>query len=231
MKKPSRANPRTNNAANKQNLTLANIQPMTNNQATLLQADEHLLIHGCAGTGKSFLASYMALRDILTYQEYDKLIYLRSAVPSRDMGFLPGTDKEKAAVYEIPYRGIFSELFSRGDSYDMLKAKGVVEFMTTSFIRGTTFSNCAVVVDECQNMTYHELDSIITRIGDNCRVFFCGDMFQADLTKNGVKDFYNVIREMPQFTSIEFGLEDIVRSKLVKDYLTAKQKIHGNKVM
>ena len=117
------------------------------------------------------------------------------------------------------------ELFSRGDNpYGQLKQKGIISFLTTSYIRGTTFNDSVIIVDECQNMTFHELDSIITRVGRNCRIIFCGDFFQADLKNNGLNDFMKIIKAMEEFDFIEFGINDIVRSDFVKSYLVQKYK-------
>ena len=153
---------------------------------------------------------------------YDRLIIIRSAVSTRDIGFLPGTEKEKASVYEEPYKDICIELFGRGDAYEVLKNKNLVHFMTTSYIRGVTLRNAVVIIDECQNMSFHELDSIITRVGENCRIIFCGDFRQADLPKNGLKDFIRIVKVMDEFDFIDFEIKDIVRSDFVKNYITAK---------
>ena len=156
-----------------------------------------------------------------------KLIIIRSAVPTRDIGFLPGTEKEKTAIYEQPYKDICVELFQRGDAYDILKSKHLVEFMTTSFIRGITLRDSYIIVDECQNMSFHELDSIITRIGEGCRVIFCGDFRQSDLKaeaeKKGLHTFVKILKVTEYFDLIDFDIKDIVRSGFVKDYITAKE--------
>jgi phosphate starvation-inducible PhoH-like protein len=138
---------------------------------------------------------------------------------------LPGTEKEKASVYEEPYKDIANDLFGRGDAYEILKQKNLVEFMTTSFIRGITLRDAVILIDECQNMSFHELDSIITRMGENCRIIFCGDFRQADLRANGLKDFFQVLKRMDLFTFIEFEVEDIVRSEFVKSYIIAKNEL------
>ena len=203
------------------NLELQEIEPLTANQITAFESEAHLLLHGVAGTGKTFISSYLAFDD-MAKGEYEKLVIIRSAVPTRDIGFLPGNEKEKASVYEEPYKDICIELFQRGDAYEILKTKGLVHFMTTSFIRGVTLRNAVILIDECQNMSFHELDSIITRMGQGCRVIFCGDFRQADLQKNGLKDFVRVLKAMNAFDFIDFEIKDIVRSDFVKQYITAK---------
>jgi phosphate starvation-inducible protein PhoH len=205
-------------------LTLHEIEPLTRNQVKAFESKKNLLLHGLAGTGKTFISSYLAYDD-MSKGIYDKLVIIRSAVPTRDMGFLPGTEKEKASVYEEPYKDIANELFQRGDAYGIMKQKNLVEFMTTSFIRGITLRDAVIIIDECQNMSFHELDSIITRMGENCRVIFCGDFRQADLKHNGMKDFMQILKRMELFDFIDFKVEDIVRSDFVKSYIIAKNEL------
>ena len=202
-------------------LQLQEIEPLTQNQLKAFESDKNLMLHGVAGTGKTFISCYLAFDD-MTKENYDKLVIIRSAVPTRDIGFLPGTEKEKASVYEEPYKDICIELFQRGDAYELLKTKGLVHFMTTSFIRGVTLRNATIIVDECQNMSFHELDSIITRVGEGCRVIFCGDFRQSDLKGNGLSDFIRVLKAMNEFDMVDFEVQDIVRSKFVKSYIIAK---------
>ena len=206
------------------NLQLKQIEPLTANQLKAFDSEKHLVLHGVAGTGKTFISCYLAYDDIMK-KNYEKLVLIRSAVPTRDIGFLPGTDKEKSAIYEEPYRDISAELFQRGDAYEIMKGRGIVHFMTTSFIRGVTLRNAVVIVDECQNMSFHELDSIITRMGENCRVIFCGDFRQADLPKNGLKDFLRILESMGEFDLVDFEIKDIVRSDFVKQYIIAKTNL------
>ncbi len=217
---------RVRRVANRVNFNLNKIEALNDRQATMLQSDKHLVAHGHAGTGKTFLAVYKALEAVLVKNEFQRVSIIRSAVPTRKEGFLPGNDKEKSEVYQRPYKDIMSDLFDRGDAYDQLKAKTIVDFQTTSFIRGNNIKDSVVIVDECQNMTMHELDSIITRINENCRIMFCGDMLQSgDLgyhEESGLGPFYNILKKMDEFDFVEFGLEDIVRSGLVKSYLMAK---------
>ena len=204
---------------------------LTESQLEVIQAFEtgqHLVLHGVAGTGKTFISAYLALKSIQE-KEYQKLFFLRSAVPTRDMGFLPGNWRQKAQVYEDPYRQICNELYDRGDAYDILKQKNYVEFLTTSFVRGTTFRDCVLLIDEINNMSFHELDSLITRVGPNCRIVFCGDYRQSDLKTNeersGLKQFIKILNTIRSFTHFEFDINDIVRSGIVKEYIIGKSNL------
>lgn len=186
---------------------------------------KNLLLHGYAGTGKTYIALAMAIKDVLE-NRFKKVVVVRSAVPTRDVGFLPGTLKQKLEVYEMPYKQITNTLLNRGDGYDILSKKFMYEFVPTSYIRGTTLDNCVVIVDEINNMTFHELDSVITRLGNNTQLILCGDHRQSDLQNHremtGIKQFMNIVERLDSFERIEFGIKDIVRSKLVKDYIIEK---------
>lgn len=218
----------------KLNFILKDIQPLTENQRKTFEAydnNKNILLHGIAGTGKSFIANYLAIRQILEGEgKYKKLIIIRSTVAVRDLGFLPGNAKEKAKVYEAPYYAIFSELFGRGDAYEYLKNKNIIEFISTSFIRGITLNDCIIIVDEIANLTGHELDSVITRVGKNCKVLMCGDFRQSDFTferdKNGFMDFMRILQKMKSFEFIDFQRDDIVRSQLVRDYIITKDSLN-----
>lgn len=215
------------------NFSLKQITPLTKNQVLSFEAykeNKNLMLHGIAGTGKSFISMYLALDQILNDNgPYKKIIIVRSVVPTRDMGFLPGNTKEKARVYEAPYYAICTELFGRSDSYEYLKQKNLIEFISTSFIRGVTLNDCIVIVDEIANMSLHELDSVITRVGKNCRILFCGDFRQSDFTreqeKSGLIDFMKIIKKMKSFVFIDFEEQDIVRSALVRDYIIQKDRL------
>lgn len=217
---------------NKNHLFLRNFEPKTENQEKAFDYyddDYNLLLHGLAGTGKTFISLYLALNDILNENVVqDKVIIVRSVVPTRDMGFLPGSEKEKSKVYEAPYVNICSELFGRGDAYEVLKGKDSVQFVTTSFVRGITMDNAIVIVDEAQNLTFHELDSIITRMGEGSRIIFSGDFRQSDLRfddeRSGLKQFMRILGNIKEFESIEFEEDDIVRSRLVKSYIISKAR-------
>lgn len=220
-----------NNQVKSTPLVLRHIEPLTDTQGLAFDAykkGQNLVLHGFAGTGKTFLSLYLALNELLrdgTY--YDKIIILRSVVPSRDMGFLPGSMKEKARVYEEPYIQICNELFGRPE-YEALKARGSIVFSTTSYLRGITFNNAIIIVDEIQNMSMGELDTVMTRVGDNSKILFCGDFRQSDLRgfeRKGLNDFLAIIKNMPQFEFIDFQAEDIVRSKLIRDYIINKTKL------
>lgn len=217
----------------KTNLTLKHFEPLTENQGLAYKSfnrDKNVLLHGLAGTGKTFISLYLALKEVMSKNSfYKKVVIVRSVVPTRDMGFLPGNQKEKTKVYEAPYYAICTELFGRSDSYEILKAKGAVEFISTSFVRGLTINNAIVIVDEINNMTFHELDSVITRMGNNCKLMMCGDFRQSDLPKqserDGLKSFMKILSRMGCFDYVEFGEDDIVRSGLVKEYIIAKDRL------
>lgn len=210
------------------------IKPMTDNQRVAFDdwgRGYNLMLHGIAGTGKTFLALYFAINSVLAKSEFKKVYIVRSVVPTRDMGFLPGGTRDKMKVYEAPYYDICTKLFDRGDAYDILKQRANVEFVSTSFLRGTTFDNCVVVVDEVQNMSDQELHTVMTRIGEGCKIIFCGDVKQDDLTSerkkemSGLANFMKIIRNMREFSFVEFTKEDIVRSKLVKSYIIERDKL------
>jgi|MEHZ01.4.fsa_nt_MEHZ011091928.1_10 phosphate starvation-inducible protein PhoH len=210
-------------------LTLREISPLNDSQSKAFKAYNsgmNAVLHGCAGTGKTFLSSYLAIRDIMNkVEQKQQLIIVRSVVPSRDMGFLPGSITEKAKIYEEPYRAIFTDLFGRGDAYEVLKQKQKVIFTTTSFVRGQTWDDAIVIVDEFQNLSWQELNTVITRVGENSRIIFSGDGKQDDLTseryntQSGASKFISVLSRMDSFASIDFGPDDIVRSDFVREYI------------
>ena len=213
-------------------ILLRKINPITPNQIKTFDSFENnnnLFLHGYAGTGKTFIATYLSLREILSGNEFDKLTIIRSAVPSRDMGFMPGSLTEKTRLFEAPYHEIVNDLFGRGDAYEILKIKRKVEFLTTSYIRGTTMDRSIILVDECQNMVFQELNTIITRVGSSSKIIFCGDYRQTDLNSrnelSGITYFSKIIKTMNYFNFIEFNEKDIVRSALVKDYIIKKEAI------
>lgn len=212
---------------------LKNIYPLTDNQETFFnlyaKGHEAFLVHGVAGTGKTYIAMYNAFKEILQDRgRYKKVIIVRSAVPSRDIGFLPGNEKEKVEVYSHPYQEICTELFPRfGDrAYNKLKEQNLISFMVTSHVRGLTLEDSIVIVDEAQNMTDMELNSVMTRIGKNSKIIFCGDFRQTDLCKrndmSGLKKFISIVDHMTTFRHVEFDVNDIVRSALVKEYIIAR---------
>ena len=212
---------------------LGTFDALTDNQQITFDEyakDKSLLLHGVAGTGKTFLGILLGLEEVLDPSyDYSQLCIVRSVVPTRDIGFLKGTDEEKIAIYELPYRLICKELFSSETAYDALKQQGHVQFISTSFIRGLTFDNAIILVDEMQNLNFHELDSIITRPGKNSKVILCGDYTQTDLAKHndkeGIKTFMKILNRMNEFSTVEFGVDDIVRSDFVKSYIIAKLEL------
>ena len=216
------------------------IDPLTQNQQSLFNAyaeNKHLVAYGCAGTGKTFITLYNALRDVLDPNTpYDKVYIVRSLVATREIGFLPGDHEDKSSLYQIPYKHMVKYMFEMRTEADFqmlygnLKTQGTIDFWSTSFIRGTTFDKAIIIVDEFQNLNYHELDSIMTRVGEETKIMFCGDATQTDLIKqnerNGIHDFMRVLRLMSSVDIIEFGVEDIVRSGLVKEYILAKMELN-----
>jgi len=212
---------------------LPEIQPITKTQERVFESYEkgdNLVLSGSAGTGKTFVALSLALEDVLDKETpYDKIIIIRSVVPTRDSGFLPGTKEEKEDPYTKPYRGICAELFGQSDSWNKLVQAGTIIFESTSHLRGTTWNNSIIIIDEMQNLNFHELDSVITRIGRDCRFVACGDYYQSDFEKekdkNGVLMFMNIIEQLKNFTRIEFGWKDIVRSSFVRDYIMTKEML------
>ena len=216
-----------------QKFGMRKINPLTPTQGDMFESYHegyNIAAIGTAGTGKTMCALYLALQDVLQKGEYHQVVIIRSAVQTREQGFMPGSKAQKEAVFEAPYTDIVNDLFGRGDAYQILKQKQMVKFMTSSFVRGLTFDNSIIIVDECQSMTYHELDTIITRVGESSKIVFCGDTKQNDLeiSRNradvsGLAEFLNVLDKVNSFECIEFTPEDIVRSGLVKQYILAKE--------
>jgi phosphate starvation-inducible protein PhoH len=217
---------------------LKKFDPLTDNQKKFFDAykigDYFIALHGVAGTGKTFCALYKAIEEVLDKSNpFGKIIVVRSAVQSRDMGHLPGDVAEKMEIYEQPYRQICETLFGRKDAWDRLEDQGYVKFISTSFIRGMSFDDAIIIVDEMQNMTYEEIDTVMTRVGYRSKIIWCGDYRQTDLNKkkndvSGILKFFDIAQHMSSFTRIEFTVDDIVRSSLVKDYILAKLRYEDN---
>ena len=215
---------------------LLDIEPITDNQRILFEsykANKHLIAYGAAGTGKTFVTLYNALKDVLDDNTpYERIYIVRSLVATREIGFLPGDYEDKSDIYQVPYKHMVKYMFQMPSDADFemlygnLKSQDTIKFWSTSFLRGTTLDHSIIIVDEFQNLNFHELDSIMTRVGENSKIMFCGDASQTDLQKtndkNGIVDFMNILRKMPSFDIIEFGIDDIVRSGLVKEYIIAK---------
>ena len=218
---------------------LASIKPVTDSQKNVFdtwKTGKNQFLFGCAGTGKTFISLYLALSEVLKNDTpYDKVIVVRSLIPTREIGFLPGDEEDKAALYQVPYSNMMQFMFEQPNEqafsmlYDRLKAQGSFYFLSTSFLRGLTFDNSIIIVDECQNLNFHELDTIITRVGQDSKISFCGDFGQSDLTKlnekNGLMNFLQILQEMNEFNCTEFGIADIVRSGFVRNYLIQKTKL------
>lgn len=217
---------------------IRSVRPLTDNQHEMFQQyfqGDNLVAYGSSGTGKTFLALYLAMCDVLDGNKpQDHVMIVRSAVTTRDLGFLPGTLEEKVALFEMPYRDIMSELFGRVNTYDNMKEANLVRFLTTSYIRGVTWDNAIIIVDEGQNMTEHEINSVMTRVGNNSRIIFTGDLLQDDLgsgkrsEKTGMKRLLKVIKKMDEFSSVGFTTKDIVRSEFVKSWIIANEMVSSD---
>ena len=219
--------------------SLISIKPLTDNQKVIFETwkkNKNQFLFGCAGTGKTFISLYLAMQDVLDLKtKSEKVILVRSLIPTREIGFLPGDEEDKSALYQLPYQNMVRFMFkmpneqSFNNLYDKLKSQGSLYFLSTSFLRGLTFDNTVVIVDECQNMNFHELDTIITRIGQDSKIIFCGDFDQTDLQRtneiNGLHNFLRILEEMDEFNCTEFTIGDIVRSGFIRSYLINKIKL------
>ena len=218
---------------------LTNIKPVTDSQKVVFDSwkqGQNQFLYGCAGTGKTFISLYLALSEVLKNETpYDKVIMVRSLIPTREIGFLPGDEEDKSALYQVPYSNMMQFMFEQPNEqafsmlYDRIKQQGSFYFLSTSFLRGLTFDNSIIIVDECQNLNFHELDTIVTRVGQDSKIMFCGDFSQSDLSKlnerNGLMDFLQILHEMEEFNCTEFNIGDIVRSGFVRNYLIQKTKL------
>ena len=218
---------------------LVTIKPITDNQKLVFNSwkkEQHQFLFGAAGTGKTFISMYLALQSVMDLKsKHDKLVIVRSLIPTREIGFLPGDEEDKAALYQVPFQNMVQFMFEQPNEqsfnnlYDRLKGQGSLYFLSTSFLRGLTFDNTVVIVDECQNLNFHELDTIITRIGQDSRIIFCGDFDQTDLQRtneiNGLFNFVKILEEMEEFNCTEFTIGDIVRSGFIRSYLINKIKL------
>ena len=218
---------------------LVTIKPITDNQKQVFatwKKGQNQFLFGSAGTGKTFISLYLALNDIFDLKKpHERVILVRSLIPTREIGFLPGDEEDKAALYQVPYQNMVQFMFEMPNEqafnglYDKLKGQGSLFFLSTSFLRGLTFDNSIIIVDECQNLNFHELDTIITRVGQDSKIVFCGDFDQSDLQKtnekNGLHDFLRILEEMDEFNCTEFTIGDIVRSGFVRNYLINKTKL------
>lgn len=214
--------------------SMKRINPITDNQRNLFDSYEdgfNIAAIGSAGTGKTYVSLYLALEEVMKKDQYDKVIIVRSAVQSREQGFMPGSLNQKMEYYETPYIDIVNDLFDRGDAYSIMKQKKMIEFMSTSFVRGLTFDNAIIILDEVQNCNFGEIDTVMTRVGESSKIILCGDVKQDDLTNtrnradnSGLSDFLRVVSKMDSFDLIEFNTQDIVRSGLVREYIITKER-------
>ena len=221
------------------NSDLVKVEPITDNQKLVFNSykkGQNQFLYGCAGTGKTFVTLYLAMNEVLRHDTpYDRVVMVRSLIPTREIGFLPGDEEDKSALYQVPYSNMVQFMFKQPNEqaftmlYDRIKSQGSFYFLSTSFLRGLTFDNSIIIVDECQNLNFHELDTIVTRVGQDSKIIFCGDFMQTDLSKtserNGLFDFLRILEEMKEFNCVEFNIGDIVRSGFVRNYLIQKTKL------
>lgn len=212
-----------------------NLEPMNARQLEVIDAygeGKHPVLAGSAGTGKTLLAMSLALSSVLVEGDQKRVILVRSTVPTRDSGHLPGSLDEKNAIYELAYRSTCNEICGQGDAYEVLKKNGVIVFCSTSYLRGITLNDSVVIVDEVQNLTIEEISTVVTRLGKNSRLIICGDIQQSDLAIgnkrkeiSGFHDLIAISKSIREFEVIWFSTADIVRSGIVKSWLIAKEKL------
>lgn len=239
MAKQQRRNKNSNssfkNVFDSMNLELIAIEPKTDTQSDVfdsLDENQNLVLLGKAGCGKSFLAIYDGLKTI-EEGKARKLVIVRAPVATHDIGHLPGDLAMKGSVYEEPYEAIVNELFKRGDAYGLLKKHDIIEFKLSAYIRGITIDNAVIVFDEIQNAKLGEAISVITRVGKGTKIHFCGDIAQTDLKKHErqIDKFLYILDNMREFDTHYFAIEDIVRSGLVKSFLTTQYKLYGDEIL
>ena len=215
---------------------LVEMKGVTKNQLEVFKQyaeGKNLFLYGPAGTGKTFVVLYNAIKEVLDPKTNYNCIYIvRSLMPTRSLAFMPGDEQDKSSLYQVPYDNMLRLMFKLAAEeqfdimYKELKKQGNVAFLSTSFLRGITLDNAIVLVDECQNLNFHELDTIMTRVGQESKIMFSGDFDQTDLReddeKAGLGQFIKIINEMKEFYSCEFDIGDIVRSGLVRSYIIQK---------
>jgi len=215
---------------------LVEMKGVTKNQLEVFKQyaeGKNLFLYGPAGTGKTFVILYNAIKEVLDSKTNYNCIYIvRSLMPTRSLAFMPGDEQDKSSLYQVPYDNMLRLMFklSSEEQFDILygelKKQGNIAFLSTSFLRGITLDNAIVLVDECQNLNFHELDTIMTRVGQESKIMFSGDFDQTDLRDNeekaGLGQFIKIINEMKEFYSCEFDIGDIVRSGLVRSYIIQK---------
>lgn len=230
MLKPTKRNKKQK--VNSLNFELNNIIPKTDNQQKvfdLYDEGNHLALIGSAGSGKNYVSIFLGLKDMLENGSFSKIVIIRNIQPVRDVGFLKGSLDEKIQPLSLPYVGIINELFGRDDAFGILTQKNFLEFTSTSYLRGLTFNDTLILVDEVQNLTFHELDTIFSRVGENSRIILCGDFKQSDMDVKreipGLDQILKIVNKLDNFKIVTFTPNDIVRSGFVKDYIIAKEEL------
>jgi phosphate starvation-inducible PhoH-like protein len=185
-----------------------------------IQTNQIIFGVGSAGTGKTYVAATYAAGELF-HRRIQKIIVTRPNVETgRGLGFLPGTLEEKYAPYLEPFDNVFTRCLGKGFYEYALKAKDI-EPRPLGFMRGSTFDNCIVLLDEAQNATREEMKMLLSRIGKNCKMIISGDVDQSDIPDSGLSDAINRLDHIPDIEVVRFLDDDIVRSKMCKQIILA----------
>lgn len=227
--------PKTQNALKIKLDHLRTLEPLSENQRKFFEmykrGDYCMGVLGSAGTGKTAIAMYKAIEEVLQKDNpFKQVVVVRQCVPTRSVGFLPGTLTDKEEVYQLPYKEICAMLFNRADAWDRLLEQGYVRFLSTTAIRGISIDDSVIIVDEQQNLSFQEMDTVMQRVSYRSKIIWVGDFKQTDLITSkqdvsGMPNFLRILRTMKDYTEVEFTRDDIVRQSLVKNYIIAKEEL------
>jgi phosphate starvation-inducible PhoH-like protein len=175
---------------------------------------------GSAGTGKTYIAASYAAGELF-HRRVNKIILTRPNIETgRGLGFLPGELDEKYAPYLEPFDNVFQRSLGKGFYEYALKNKDI-EPRPIGFMRGATFDNAIVLVDEAQNLTKTELKMLLSRVGKNCKVILSGDPDQRDISNSGLEDAIKRLEQIEGVEVVRFLEQDIVRSRMCKQIIIA----------
>ena len=197
-----------------------NLIPKNDRQSQYLQAlqeSDQVIVFGPSGTGKTYLVSTYAA-NLYHLKTVNKIVITRPHVAvGKDIGYLPGTLEEKAAPWALPVLDVLEKQLGKGVVETALKA-GNIEVAPLALMRGRSFEDSFIICDESQNITFHELKMLLTRVGENSKLVLNGDVMQSDLKEaDGLSKVVHIVKKyMLPVPIIEFGVEDIVRSDMTK---------------